>query len=487
VLVTPRGVARWLELALSVLLLAMLVGARDLPLVDLPQHALQLANWRRIDAGAAPDLELSFRTPYLLAYPILRALCEVTSELMALKLVFWGALVLQAVTLRRLCVRLGHDPRLGLLGFPLAMGYSFCFGFVAFCAALPLVYWGFQLVVEHREQPTPVSGAKLAAALALLLVAHGVALGFFVLVCSPLLVAGGGTAWRRLWPLSAPPLLAAVWLVPRHDSTRLGGDVWEGSFTRFVELPGQLVGIGSADPFSTLLGALLLGLVIAQLGPLRRPLLSVPLAVCLLGYGAFPLLFRGAGPLHPRFSSFLVPSLLLAFAPRTARSARAKALGEWGPLGIAVAVLLLFWSRLPAFSRETRGFHEVTAELPPGLSLRPLVFDRVSRAFPGIPAHLHVPTYYAVEKGGSAGYSFAMYSISVVRLRPGAPIRMGGGAEWAPERFDVTREGADYDYFVVKSAADRSSRLFPGPEPAAVLERRVGEWWLYRRAVSGRT
>ncbi len=482
---TARVALRWTELALALALLGALLGARDLPLVDLPQHALQLANWLRIDRAeprALAELELNFRTPYLLAYPVLRALCAVTSPLVALKLVFWGAIVAQAVTLRRLCRALGHDEWLGLLGFPLGMGYSFCFGFVAYCAAMPLVYVAFELAVAHRSAPRLRSGLALAGVLALLLVAHGVALGFWVLVCGPVLLLGGGKLWPRASPLLAPPLLAALWLAPSRTATRLGGDLWEVGVTRFVELPGQLVGIGAVDAASTCLGlALLLGLGLGFGAP-RRSILAVPLLASLIGYGAFPLLFRGAGPLHPRFATFLVPALLLAFAPRASPRPTWLTLRRALVALVAVLVLGLFGSRLPELQRETAGFHELSARLPARLSIRPLVFERAGRAFPGTPTHLHVPAYYAVEKGGSAGYSFAMYSISVVRFRPGVKVRMGAGAEWAPDWFDADREAADYDYFIVKSAADRGAQLFPGPDPAAVLEHHEGDWWAYRRA-----
>ncbi len=201
---------------------------RDLPLVDLPQHALQLANWLRLDAHdpAVSDLELNFRTPYLLGYPVARALAGFLPILTALKLTFWASIALQALTLRKLCERLGHDPWLGLLGFPLGLGYSFCFGFVAFCAALPLVYLGFLHAVTHRAAPSVGRGLALGLTLALLLVAHGVALGFLLAVLGPLLLWGGGKLWQRLLPLLSAPLLGVLWLAPGGTSTRLGGDYW---------------------------------------------------------------------------------------------------------------------------------------------------------------------------------------------------------------------------------------------------------------------
>lgn len=469
------------EAVLAVALLVVFLSVSDLPLVDLPQHALQLSNWLRLDAQqpSVAELELNFRTPYLLAYPIARALCAVLPVLTSLKLVLWLSVVLQALGLRWLCGRLGHDPWLGLLGYPLALGYGFCFGFVAFCAAMPLVYLAFGQLEEHRQAPRLESGAWLALTLALLLVAHGVALGFFVAVAAPLLLSGGGKLWQRAWPFLSPPLLAGVWLAPGRPSTRLGGDLWALEPERWLELPGQLVGIGAVDVLATVLGLLLLVAVAWSLGPRRPWLCTLPPLAALVGYGLFPTLFRGAGPLHPRFAAYLVPSLLLAFAPGVRLQAfPRRALCAF----VSVSVMSLFAWRLVGFNRETADFRALVSRVPAGLAVRPLVFERGSAAFPGIPAHLHLPAYYSAEKGGSSGYSFAMYSISVVRFRPGVRIIMGGGSEWVPEHFDASREAADYDYFIVKSSLDRTDGLFPGPRPAAVLEQHIGDWWGYRRA-----
>jgi hypothetical protein len=471
------------EALLALLLLAVFLSVRDLPLVDLPQHALQLASWLRLDAHDAgvSELELNFRTPYLLAYPVARALAAFLPVLTALKLTFWASIALQALTLRKLCEGLGHDPWLGLLGFPLGLGYSFCFGFVAFCAALPLVYLAFLYANRHRAAPSLKSGLALALTLALLLVAHGVALGFLLVVLGPVLLWGGGKLWQRLLPLCSAPLLGALWLVPGGSSTRLGGDYWAFEPERLLEIPAQLVGIGAADRVATALGALLLLAVGQSLGARRSWLLLFPLVASFLGYALFPTMFRGAGPLGPRFSSYFVPAALIAFAPRGDEAPSRRAVRRALIGCVSSAVLLVFAWRLRAFNRETDDFHSLVARLPAELAVRPIVFERGSAAFPGIPSHLHLPAYYSLEKGGSAGYSFAMYSISVVRLRAGVRIKMGGGAEWAPERFDAAQEAADYDYFIVKSSFERTSSLFTGPQPAAVLDQHVGDWWGYRR------
>jgi len=471
------------EALLSSSLLVVFFSVRDLPLVDLPQHALQISSWLHLDAhdAASSNLELNFRTPYFLCYPLVRLLVSVLPVLAALKLTLWLSITAQARVLRALCERLGHDPWLGLLGFPLGFGFGFYFGFVAFCAALPLVYLAVLLAVGHRTAPSLHSGLKLGALLALLLVAHGIALGLSMAVLGPLLLWGGGKPWQRLLPLLAPALLAGVWLAPGGTATRVGGDLWQIEPGRLLELPAQLVGFASTDQIATLLGMLLLIAVAASVGAPRGLTFALPLVAVLLSHALFPTLFRGVGMIQPRFSAYVVPAALVAFAPLAdpprALRARTRAL----IVGVVCAVVGLFAHRVRLFNQETAGFHELTARLSSGLAIRPLVFERSGAAFPGVPAHLHLPAYYSVEKGGSPGYSFAMYSTSVVRFRPGVMIKMGSGQEWVPEGFDATREADEYDYFIVKSSTDRTSSLFAGPHPAAVLDQHVGDWWGYRR------
>jgi len=50
--------------------------------------------WLRLDAHdpAVAELELNFRTPYLLGYPVARALAAFLPILTALKLTFWASI-----------------------------------------------------------------------------------------------------------------------------------------------------------------------------------------------------------------------------------------------------------------------------------------------------------------------------------------------------------------------------------------------------------
>jgi hypothetical protein len=286
-------------------------------------------------------------------------------------------------------------------------------------------------------------------------------------------------------PLLSPFAVAAVWLGPGSSGSRIGVTYWAVGADRILELPGMLVGIGSPDRAATAVGVLLLVSLGCLLGPpSRRPERWLPLAASLAGFLAFPTLFRGVGPLNPRFVVLLLPALLLAFEPMPPRGAAGRARAGRSALAALAAAWVLVWAlRLPAFNRETEGMHALALEMRPAARVRPIVFERDSQAFPGVPALLHLPAYYQVQKGGVQGYSFAMYPISVVRYREGVDPRMSGGLEWMPEAFDFAREREGYDYFVVHSTRDRSSELFGG-DPEIALEVRHGRWWVFGRTPS---
>jgi hypothetical protein len=191
----------------------------------------------------------------------------------------------------------------------------------------------------------------------------------------------------------------------------------------------------------------------------------------------FPLMLSGFGPLHPRFAAFFVPTLLLAFEPRRAPLAPRLLVYTGALCACWLAVITV---RSVAFTRETLPVRDFIRRAPPDLHLRPVVFERNSEAFPGLPALLHLSAYYMVEKGGLQGYSFAMYPTSVVRYLPAITPGMGSGAEWHPEWFSAPAELPLYDCFLVHSVTDRTSTLFGASANAVTLDFHEGDWWAYR-------
>lgn len=467
---------------LSLALLIAFVAAPFLPMVDLPQHTAQLALW--LHDGEAPFLKqehfvVNLRTPYVSAYLLARGLAPWLGVILAFEVVAWLSIVLHAVAFAVLAHQLRYPRWVSVLGLPLGLGYCFYFGFVSFNLALPLALFSISAALRHRERCTSGSGLMLAGALCATLASHGFALGVAMAMAGPVLLRGAGNVVARLTPLLAPPLLALVWLVPGASIQSIGATVWDPRLLALVELPALLVGVSALDPVASCVGVALLAVLLLTLARPRRELeMCAPLVLVLCGYCLFPRMQNGFGPLHPRFVAFLVPALLLVFEPRTAP--------RWAQLPKLAFALCASWFgvfawRLREFTAETRAVTAFIAELPAGLSVRPIVFERNSRAFPGVPALLHLSGYYAALKGGFQGYSFAMYPTSAVVYTPSAPRGMFGGAEWQPGRFSAADELSRYDLFWVKSSSDRSRELFGDRLHEVSLVFQQQELWGYRR------
>lgn len=469
-----------LALVLAVGLLVAFLGVKYLPMVDLPQHAAQLGIWQKLDAASPLEtalFTLNLRTPYLGAYVLAHWLGPLFGTVIALKIVVWLSIVAHWAAFDLLVRTLGHSRWLGVLGLPFALGYGFYFGFISFIAAVPLGLFALTLALKYRAEPTWRRGLTLGLVLALTLATHGFALGMTLAVIAPLLLRGRGSIFVRFLPLCAPALLIVVWLMPGSSGRSIGWTLWDPRLLELVQMPALLLAASGADHLAWLFGAILLGLVVASLGrPSREPERFLPLFAMLLGYCLFPLMLGGFGPLHPRFAAFFVPTLLLAFEPREPE--------EHSHVPGLIAATCVAWlgllvHRLNAFDHESKPIADFVAEMPAGLSIRPIVFDRSSEAFPALPTFLHMPAYYVPEKAGRQGYSFAMYPTSVIRYQPGLVPTMDGGSEWHPEWFSAENELGQYDCFLVHSASDRTSELFGARASEVYLAFHEQGWWAY--------
>ncbi|HKO53408.1 MAG TPA: hypothetical protein VJV79_37120 [Polyangiaceae bacterium] len=469
-------------LSFSALLLAAFFLVPYLPMVDMPQHAAQIAIWLHLHDPKWAEFqlfELNFRTPYLGAYALARALSGLVGVVPALKVVVWLSIVGHWAAFDWLVRSLGHARWLGLLGLPLGMGYGFYFGFISFIGALPFGICAICLALRHRAQPSLASGLWLGTALCATLSTHGFALGLTLVLVAPLLLRGAGSLFARGAPLLAPALLMLVWLVPGSSARSIGLTVWDPRFWELRQIPGLLLASSGADHGASALGVVVLGIVLLSLGrPNREPERLLPLLVMLLGYCLFPLSLGGFTPLHPRFAAFLVPSVLLAFQP----SAALRSPYLDGLIAVTCAVwFCLFAIRLQRFARETQPIVDFVERMPQSLYIRPLIFERESNAFPGLPAMLHLSAYYVPEKGGYQGYSFAMYPTSVVRYHPEIEPTMNYAAEWHPEWFSAADELGGYHCFLVHSSVDRSAELFGAQLDQLNLVFHEQGWWAYAR------
>ena len=470
-----------LTLGLGLLLLPVFLWVRYLPMVDLPQHAALVGAWLRLSDPTSLEAEaftLNWQTPYLTAYALSRGLAPWLGVVTSVKVVVWLCCIGFQLAFSLIVRELRYPAWLGLLGVPSSLGFSFYYGFLSFIAGLPFALLSLWAALVFAREPSLRRGSVLGALLALTLLTHGFAAAIALMVVGPVLLSAQRPVVQRLWPLLIPLGFGGAWLLPGRGVSGIGLSIWEPRLLDLLELPAMLVGISTSDRLAPAFGLGILGLVAATLGrPAESPWRWLPLGLVVLAFCLFPVVYAGFAPTFPRFAAFLVPTLLVAFEPR---QAGLVSRGKAPAVALVACWLAVLGLRLHLFDAETAPFAALVERLPAGLSMRPIVFERESRAFPGVPALIHLSAYYAAEKGGLQGYSIAMYATSPVRYTESTTPGMLYGAEWHPEDFSIDEELHLYDSFVVHSSVDRSDELFGEAERNLTLAASAGNWWAYR-------
>lgn len=472
---------------LAVATILLLFSVHYLPMVDLPQHAAQVALWLHHDDprfGPAELYEFNWFTPYLLGYALTRGFALLLPIPLAIKAVIALAIIGLPLAAWRLCHVSGADRVWSLAAFPLGLGFCFHWGFLNYIVALPLGVWLLAEVLRYAQQRTLRRALVVVALTLVLFFAHALVLAVCGLTAVVLLLAQPGTIRSRLlvvWPLAAPLPLLATWAALAHGGeaaqTQLGYE-WGAVWRRPLEWPGLL--LGSADDLLARFGLLVAVIVLLWLGVRLsgRQRIWTGLLVLALVYLTFPVFGFGVALLYPRFA------VLVALVTLPTLSLPTSA---WRRRAVQTLIVLLpaLWLavagvRFHAFDRDARSFDRLLDIMEPGKRVRMLMLDLRAPGALDFPVMMHFPTWYQVSKGGQMNFSFALFFPELVRYHGMPSFSTPRGAETAIERFVYARERVHFDYFVVRAHRDRTAQLFPGAGDRLRLLAHEGAWWLYQ-------
>ncbi len=470
-----------------------------LPLIDLPQHAAQVALWRDLLLGNSPWaglVHINLLTPYLIGYGLMLPLSFVMPVEAAARLVLVAALVGQigaCILLRR---ALGGDRRLDWLFVFGSFGFAWQWGFLTFLVAAPLGLVFLWAALRHAREPR-LDTAVVAIALGLaLLLSHGLVFLAFVAI-GGLLVLSKARSWFRANPLVALlpyATLGGACLLFRllsaqqegafhHDEVIYGIETWYRPIAAFVFQAGMELD-GQQGVLACVAAALFIPIVLGSAFNGRESaLIAAGLALVFL---ALPTYAFQTGFLFERFALFVMPFYAFQFRAVPSISARRDAAGLAFAVGASWLLLGMEAMRLVAFAQESRPFETVLAAAEPGHRALGLIFDRDSPSAHNSFAYMHYASWYQADKHGFVDFNFAFFPPQVVRFRPAMTPPVRSMSARSSAIFDWNRTGADaYTYFFVRGDADdvatveRKSRC--GLDTVAA----DGSWTLLKRRSCG--
>lgn len=512
---------------------APLWAARAIPLVDLPQHLHLISVLHRLGDGSTLYPEIFARrpelTPYLGYYYVVSAL----NWLLPLELanrVFLSAYVAGLpLSLAFLLKSLKRPAWPALLALPFAYGDSFAWGFINYCAALPLAFLtcGFFVRAIEDAPRRRTWAIALGASLTAVLLFHvqvfaflGVALPFLLLTTP---APEGAKHWRSRVPalLGVVPgvLLFVLWVGlrvgqpqeiapgqpwrswgPMLSEQNLGWKGFEQNVADLVVVPKApdggskltevtfpiLAGMthdGADQTAVRLVLVIALGAVVAafakgrdnQEGAVARWRIVGLAALAFVLFFALPFDIRGyMYYLNTRYAH-LAAALLVCAVPAVKLEWRRYLL--FAAAATALVLMLPLWRAFSAFDQESKALTELAAYAGDKPRVMGLVYSTGSRAVTH-PVYLHSSCVIARERGGLTNFSFALTPHSPLMYRGAPPPTMA--SEWRPDLMRWDEHGRHYDHFVVRGP--RPEQIFGGlMQSELYVAGQAGDFFLVRK------
>ncbi|HKR36028.1 MAG TPA: hypothetical protein VJT10_14385, partial [Steroidobacteraceae bacterium] len=199
--------------------IAPLWFGRMLPLVDLPQHAAQIAALQEMWSGNAAFLRLfdiNWFTPYLLGYLLLYAFALVVPVDVAAQILVSLAVASLPLLAGRLLRVAGADERWKWLTIPGSFSFCFYWGFLSFIVAAPFALLFLEYSIRYAREPTARRAVGIALFGIFLFFCHIIVLGLISLVALGYVCGRHLREPKRLafliLPFAAPLPVIAVWL-----------------------------------------------------------------------------------------------------------------------------------------------------------------------------------------------------------------------------------------------------------------------------------
>ncbi|CAG9272288.1 hypothetical protein [Paraburkholderia unamae] len=473
------------------------------PLVDLPQHAAQVAMLHDLVLGRSPwhqMMRINLFTPYLFGYLFALPFTLVMSVGAALKLTLtlsYYTFVFACVLLRR---RFDGDARLDWLFVPGFFGLAWQWGFYTFVVATPLGLLYLLLALRHADRPTRSTSFWLCLAGTALFFAHGLVFlvanaigGLFVLVR-----ARGRklpTTLLALVPYAALILLCAAYVVANHNAqSAYAADVPTFLQLQIVHRVASILmftwGAGFDYRWPMIVATLLVLAAAHRLGlrlNRREPAAFVPLGVLLAMWAFVPSSGMSTHLLYERFALYVLPFYALVFVRREQADdvPGARQRRDFACQGVLALVCIVFFGiqtrSLLNFAKESASFETVLAAAEPAQRALILTMDPVSPAAGNPLAYMHYAAWYQADKQGLVDYNFADSLAQAVRYRERRTLSMSADRlAWLPDTFDWKNDHGDqYRYFFVRTSGALPHALLTNPVCPLTVAQKSGDWILY--------
>lgn len=476
----------------SLLLLVLVVSPTYLPMVDLPQHAGQVAMWKQFDEGTLPNIENFERVPlinpYWGGYAIIRILSYIMPLMIAVRLTVFIALTTPLAALFY-AVRKTPFIRWSLFLFiPFLFNWNFYWGFLNFIIAIGPCMFLLFIGVKMVDSKSPKLYWMIGLSALILFFFHIlIALMYVGLISSYVLVKTLRLKHCLLTLAALSPfiLLTLKWMLPgsiegetEQFTSRVTSTIWNLGFHKITLLPTTMLSsyyYGETSALIAMWGTFIILAGAFYYGTINRERLLLFFLI-FLAYLLLPQYSFHCHFLYERFAFLLIPFSIYAIADNRLKSMWFARLMQ----ATSVLIPFLYLSSLLgvffSFNEENKDFSKLLSYMEMNKRVLSLPLNNRARSVSG-PVMLHFPLWYQATHGGLTEYNFGI----LIRYKKGHVPKAGHLFVWNPKSFnkDIFEE---YDYYVIRYPEPFKQFPFEGCKNKFQLLHQEGNWHLYSQA-----
>lgn len=463
------------------------------PMVDMPQHAGQVAQLKQLffsESRWQEQVQINVLTPYWIGYGLWLLLALVFPVKIALKVLITLCFLAYVASFSALRREFSVPRILDWVLVPVFFGYAYEWGMITFLLALPVGVL-FLLANIHWHKTGGLRWGLGVLALGILLFfSHGLVFVFFLFASSLFLFVRSDfnvlAAFRFAWPYLLLSLLALVYMakpdpLAEHYSYGDTGVIWGGALERingFFYMPWGIIPRGIT---TYVLSVLVLAFPFIMGMRLTKDSSRYVLVFCaLLAFFALPHYVANTFLLYQRFAVLLLPAYMLCFE-EVKRSEEGAGTGRLGLLWAGLIVVLMYnpAANLLFFNKETSSFSALMRAVPEGKRALSWIHDRESRVVNVPSVYLHFPVWYQVERGGWVDYSFSWFHPQIVRFVPESLPEVKPGFEWRRDLPALLEDCGRYELVFLHSYTVPSDDVLTSTSCPHIPYMQAGNWYVY--------
>lgn len=452
------------------------------PLIDLPQHAGQVALLNDFFSGVAQWQALvspNFFTPYLTTYFLIFLFNQLLPLMVAIKLILticFICFVGMCVALRKEFKSAAQLDWMFFIGF---FGFAWTFGFISFLLSAPI---GLLLIwFTHRwlNSTNRKYGIGIVLVGGVLLLSHGLMFGFIFIICCGMVAQVRlplVKSVEKLIPLSVIALLCLIFMATSAHYQPKGIDdgfafaVIDWKYNLLIRVK-EFLQYPVDQSFRWDLPIVPMMLVIPWLLGLRfhsfKSSALIPMAVLLGMFFCAPTYALKIQYIYQRFAIFFLPFYVLLFC-ESMQFKKGKNNSDFkgflASLALIIGVWSLYWTcsnQMRSFSEESKPFENMLSHLAPSQRVLYVAINAESDAQNRDNIYLHYGLWYQAEKKGFVDFNFAWTPAMIMRFTNSDTSPIRPGFEWEPIKFNwLKNHGEVFRYFIFKSKDEIDPVIF---------------------------